>query len=281
MSLSSRFALLCLLLVLSGCYSRSESWKVGPIPGGESFLALSPMEHRRDSMTERHHQEHLARLADGSALIVKYPDSVLRKLVQEEKDEHRSLRDNRARFRSRSERNGKPDPEGMFRDTSVVEASCECNLTENGILRIQAAQWLFGGFSLEMELDRSGQLQSRFWEDQHKRSVFKKSLADSLLHDNVLVDDVEQELVLSKAPRFSSGESVRGRLEFRTAPYFRSSEFQSSFSKEGDYSDAKMDTVRTAGTMDFVCQVKACAPADSATRWNRANNPKWSNDPCR
>lgn len=281
MRLSFRFVLLGFLLVLSGCYSRSESWKVGPIPGGESFLVLSPMEHRRDSITERHHQEHLARLADGSALIVKYPDSVLRKFVQEEKNEHRPLRDNRARFRNRSERNGKPDPEGMFRDTAMWETECSCVLTENGIARLQAGMWVFGGFQMELELDRSGGIRSRFWEDQHERPVFKRTLADSSLDDDVLVANSVQELLLAKPPRFSPGESVRGRLEFRTAPYFRSSEFQSSFSKEGGYSDATMDIVRTAGTMDFLCQVKACAPADSATRWNRANNPKWSNDPCR
>jgi hypothetical protein len=42
-----------------------------------------------------------------------------------------------------------------------------------------------------------------------------------------------------------------------------------------------MDTIRTAGTMDFICQLKACPPADSATRWNRTNDRKWSDDPCR
>lgn len=281
MRLSSRVVLLGLSLVLSGCYSRNESWKVGPIPGEGGFLVLTPRERERDSLGEARYQREVANIASGKGFLVKYPDSVLREILQRTKEEYRPLRENRARFRNRSERNGKPDPEGMFRDTTTWETECSCVLTENGVTRMQAGMWVFGGFQLELELDRSGGVGSRFWEDQHKRLVFKRSLADTSLDDDVLVENVGKDLLLARAPRFSPGESVRGRLEFRTSPYFRSSEFQSSFSKEGDYSDARMDTVRTAGTVDFVCQLKACAPADSATRWNRANNPKWSNDPCR
>jgi hypothetical protein len=274
--------LLCISALASSCLSKTDTWEVGAIPDQASFLALTPREHRRDSLMESHFRKRLASIADGKGFIVKYPDSLLRHFIQKEKENYQPHRDNRARFRNRSIRNGKPDPEGMFREPFVWETECSCYLTENGIIRVQAGQWVFGGFSLELELGKSGYLGGKFWEDQHERLVFKQALKDSALRDDVLVDNVEQRLVLSKAPSFSRGERVLGRMTFKTVPYFRSSEFQASFSKEGgDYSAAKMDTVRSAGTMDFVCQLKACAPADSLTRWNRANNPKWSNDPCR
>lgn len=272
--------ILCIVSLASICLSKTDTWKVGAIPGGEAFLVLTPMEHRLDSILEESHRWSLERIANGSAYRGKYPDSVLRRFLQREKDEYRSPRDNRARFRIRSERNGKPDPEGMFRDTALPPMLCSCVLTENGVARLQAGMWVFDGFKLQLELDSSERIRSWFWEDQHKRAPFKRSLADTSLRDDVLVENVGQELQLAKPLRFVPGQMVVGRLAFRATPYFRSSEFR-SWVKEGGYSDAIMDTIRTAGTMDFICQLKACPPADSATRWSRTNERKWSDDPCR
>ena len=115
----------------------------------------------------------------------------------------------------------------------------------------------FWGFTFSIELNKD-KFTSTYWEDTHKKTIYKAQLTDSVLVDNVFVDNKEQSLILKSKPTFMLGENMEGYLTFETNPYYRTSNYMA---KE-IYDAENMDKLKMAGALYFKCKVREVTEYD-------------------
>ncbi len=225
----------------------------GRIPELASFEQLTAHEKRLDSLTDQHNKEKLQRMEDGSAFVAGVSEKEQKEAIAYEKIRAQSYRDNRSRYALEQTVNGKPNPDFRAGAEGPITSGCDCFLSGDTI-HIKMGLWVFGGFSFQLLLEKNG-FQSGYWEDTHKQFIYKNALTDTVLVDNVYVENTGQALVLNNPPRFAVGERLLGFFTFKTADYYKTHGFDAGIPPDAaDHSG--MDRLQLKGAVHFKCQVR-------------------------
>jgi hypothetical protein len=228
--------------------------QTGKIDNLTTFKRLTKYEIRMDSLMEKHNKTSLKMMLDGKAFIKGTSKGLVDSAIQEQKILNTiRYKDNRSRYQFYHYKNGQLlDKTKNESDLDSVGTECSCIL-ENDTLKVRMSIWVFGGFAFPINLV-GNKFTSKYWLDEHKRKIFKLNENDSL-SDDILIPMTEQKLILDTFPAYKLGQQLTGYFTFKSANYFRASDFE-DWSAKDEYSDKNMDTMQTKGVVLFTCKVR-------------------------
>lgn len=245
----------CVAVVLLLTIARSvaqEKYSIKAIPNSNMFDVMTPREVRIDTLKENHYKESLERMLDGTAFREGVTQAQKQESIAYHKAKYQRYKNNRSRYFMNLYVNNHKD-EDFLNDVDTVTTECNCYLSGDTI-KVKMGLWVFGGFMFGINLSKN-EFESSYLEDTHKQLIYKTSLRDSILVDNVMVTNEEQALLLEHEPSFKVGEDIMGYLSFKTKTYYRLKEYQSMII-ENATEDNEMDSLHMAGTLYFKCKVK-------------------------
>ncbi len=248
-------AFIAMMALCTGCSGQpvyNVHYQTGAIPGIAGFAKLTAREIRLDTIMERHYQESLASMQDGSAFLKEVPEAERKTAIELQQARYQRYKDNRSRYNFQLMVNDKPDKDDL-KDTDTLTTPCDCYLSGDTI-RIKMGVWVFGGFAFSINLVKD-RFSAAYWIDEHKQAIYKTQLTDKQLTDNITIANEAQSLVLDRQPLFSAGENLVGYLLFRTKHYYRTAEFAYGTAKDS-YADQQMDTLYLRGSLHFKCHVR-------------------------
>ena len=229
-----------------------QEFKVGAIPNPERFNQMTRREIRLDSLKQKHQQEQLKRMEDGSAFIDGVPEETKQQMIEYEKIRGQRYKDNRSRYFMDEYVNGKKDNEA-FEGIDTLTTECSCYLSGDTI-KVKMGIWVFGGFQFFINIYKNS-FNSSYWVDNHEQLIYKTYLTDKSLTDNISVENAEQELILRKNPEYKLGEQLPGFLRFKTKDYYRTRDYDRLTAKD-TYDADKMNTIHMAGSLYFTCTIR-------------------------
>lgn len=197
-------------------------------------------------------------MKDGSAFVEGVSEKNKQEAIEYEMTVKQPYRDNRSRYFLKKMVNGKQDKE-FLTDADTLTTECTCYLS-NDTIKVNMGIWVFGGLGANI-LIMDKKYSSAFWEDVHKQKIFKTTLNQKELSDNVFVENASQQLILKASPQFSVGENIEGYLKFKTSDYFVSADYEPGFGADS-YSDAEMYPVYVQGDIYFKCRLRKKTWAD-------------------
>ncbi len=236
----------------AGLKAEDTACLVGAIPQPERFEKLTVYELRRDSLTEKHNHEKIARMRDGTAFKKGVPKKEQQQMLAHELATQQTYRDNRSRYFIKRFINDKEDKE-FLADTDTLTTECTCYLS-NDTIKIKMGLWVFGGLGLNVLIHKNN-FKSAYWEDEHEQNIYKTMLSQTELSDNIFVENERAQLILQNQPIFTAGEMISGYLRFKTKEYFISADYHQGFAADS-YSDAKMNSAYTQGEVYFKCRLR-------------------------
>jgi hypothetical protein len=238
--------LACVYMPVSAQFPAGKSYATGEIPQLHKFEKLTEREARIDTSTLRFSKERLARMEAGTAFREGVSAEDKAAAIAYEKASFSRYKDNRSRYYLQAYTNGQLNPE-PFMGIDTLTTDCNCTLAGD-TLQIQMGIWVFGGFTVHLKL-LGNTFQSIYWEDTHEQPVYKARLGDSILTDNLYVENVASRLLLDRKPQFRKGESLLGYFTFTTADYL-----QLKYPEGTDRET--FNRLKLEGSLHFKCVVK-------------------------
>ena len=241
-------------IVFTNCKAQDGStatYSVKAIPDIARFEKMTEREIRIDTMMDRHNRESLQQMVDGTAFKEGVSEADKQQAIEHQKIISQRYKDNRSRYFLDLYINDKKDAIHLAGDTLTSDCNCYLN---GDTIKIKMGIWAFGGFAFSIHLTQND-FTSKYWEDTHERPIYKAALSDSVLVDNVLVENGEQALILDTKPTFKINQNITGYLTFKTKNYYRTSDHESGMAK--DFYNAKsMDKLNMAGSLYFKCTIR-------------------------
>ena len=225
----------------------NKPFTTGEIPQLYRFEKLTEREAKMDTRKFRRWQESLARMEDGTAFREGVSPAEQAKSIARHKATFRRYKDNRSRYYLTPYTNGIPE-KGTFLglDADTVTTDCDCILTGD-TLNIKMGIWVFGGFAINLQLT-GNRFRSIYWEDTHEQKVYRNHPGDTVLADNIQVENAASALVLERKPEYKLGENLLGYFTFTTAGYYK------LHYGEGP-ATGPFDKLKLSGSLHFKCVV--------------------------
>ena len=194
-------------------------------------------------------QESLAGMENGSAFREGVSAEDQARSIARHIAGFRRYKDNRSRYYLTPYTNDALE-KGTFLglDTDTVTTDCDCTVAGN-TLNIKMGIWVFGGFAINLQLT-GNTYRSIYWEDTHEQKVYRPEPGDTILTDNIQVENVVSALVLERKPSYKLGENLLGYFTFTTADYYK-------LNYEEGPATGPFDKLKLRGSLHFKCVVSA------------------------
>ncbi len=227
--------------ILVGCKTgnktikESKTYIVDEIENRESFFEFSEIEKDR---LKTNNESYKPANDKGT------PDS-----IEVKRREH--FRNNNSKWDIKTIVNGKIR-DSTFHDGQYARVNCDCVLDKNQI-QINLGVRVFSKILVKI-IVKNKKYNVKYIEGLHKKMVYKYSLKDSLLEDEVELDVVKSRFTLINQPKFEIHETLQGMIEFETPKYY----IDSKFNEYGIYGepDPKMDSIITKGKIYITCELR-------------------------
>lgn len=229
-----------------------SEYSIGTIPNIAKFEKMTEQEIHIDTLLDKLNKETLKGILDNIAFIEGVSEKEKQEHIDYQKTIYQRYKDNRSRYYLELTVNDREDDD-YLKGIDTLTTQCTCYLTGDTI-KVKMGLFAFGGFGFTIDLNKD-KFKGIYLEDTYEEFIYKTKSTDTVLVDNVYVENEEQSLILENKPTFSVGENILGYLTFKTKNYYRTSEYKSGVSKDV-YNGKIMDKLNITGSIYFMCKVR-------------------------